>query len=212
VREQIVVAALADPGRWERRLLSSVETEANRSVQGLSLAEIAARRGVPPEDLVLDLLVEERGHAGMVGFGMNEEDVRRVIAHPLAMIGSDAAAAAPYGILGRDHPHPRTYGTFPRLLGHYVREQGLLSLEEAVAKMTSRPAAKLGLRDRGRIAPGLAADLVVFDPNTIADRATYQHPHQYPAGIHYVIVNGILELDRETHQDRLPGRVLQPPR
>lgn len=211
VRE-LAQAAQADPGRWERRLLASAGTEANRALQGKSLAEIAKLRGTPPEQTVLDLLIEESTDAGMVGFGMCEEDVRRVLAHPLATIGSDSASQAPYGLLGRSHPHPRTYGTFARVLGHYCREEGLFPLEEAVAKMTGRAAARLRLRDRGIIAPGMAADIVVFDPEAIADRATYEEPHQYAAGVRWVIVNGVLELDGEQHQEKMPGMVLVPAR
>jgi len=189
-------------------MVSSVESKANRLLQGMTLAEISQRRGAPAEQVVLDLLLEEEGHVSMVGFGMGEEDVKRFIAHPLGMIGSDAAAVAPHGTLGLGHPHPRAYGTFPRVLGQYVREEKALSLEAAVEKMTACPAAKLGLADRGRIAAGMAADIVVFDPETIADQATYQRPHQYPVGIHYVLVNGVVELDHECHQERYPGRVL----
>ncbi|UCC67668.1 MAG: amidohydrolase family protein, partial [Armatimonadota bacterium] len=156
-----------------------------------------------------DLLIEESGQAGMVGFGMSEQDVSRAITHRLAMIGSDAAAIAPYGLLGEGHPHPRGYGTFARVLGHYVREEKMLSLEEAVAKMTSRPAEKLGLRDRGRLAPEMAADIVVFDADAMSDRATYREPHQYAAGIRWVIVNGVVELEGEEHKGRLAGRVLE---
>jgi N-acyl-D-amino-acid deacylase len=208
---ELAQAAEADPGRWERRLLASAGTEANRELQGKTLAEIAKLRGMPPEQTVLDLLIEEQTDAGMVGFGMCEDDVRRVLAHPLATIGSDSASQAPYGVLGRSHPHPRTYGSFARVLGHYAREEGLFSLEEAVAKMTGRSAARLGLRDRGIIAPGMAADIVVLDPEAIADRATYEEPHQYAAGVRWVIVNGVLELDGEEHQEKLPGMVLAPP-
>jgi N-acyl-D-aspartate/D-glutamate deacylase len=156
----------------------------------------------------MDLLIEESGQASMVGFGMCEDDVRRVLSHRLAMIGSDAAASAPYGVLGEGHPHPRTYGTFARVLGHYARDEGLFPLEEAVAKMTSRSAARLGLADRGRLAPGFAADIAVFDAGTVADRATFQEPQQYPTGVRYVIVNGVIELDGEENQERWPGRVL----
>ncbi len=208
VREELAAAAAADPGRWERRLLSSVESGANRPLQGMTLAEIAKGRGAAPEEVVMDLLIEEGGQGSMVGFGMCEEDVARAISHPAATIGSDAAAVAPYGVLGEGHPHPRSYGTFPRVLGHYVREEKMLSLEEAVAKMTGRPAERLGLADRGRIAEGMAADIVVFDAETVGDRATYEQPHQYPVGIRYVIVNGVVELEGEEHRGRLAGRVL----
>jgi len=192
VREELAAEAAADAGRWERRLLASVETDANRPLQGKTIAEIAGARGEAAEEVVMELLVEERAQAGMVGFGMCEEDVRRVLSHPAGVVGSDSAAQAPYGVLGKSHPHPRTYGTFARVLGHYVREEKLFSLEEGVAKMTGRPAAKLGLSDRGRIAPGMAADIVVFDAEMVAERATYEAPHQYAAGVRYVMVNGVV--------------------
>jgi N-acyl-D-amino-acid deacylase len=208
LRRELVAAEAADPGRWERRMVAAVDTEGNRVCQGLTLAQIAERRNARPEEVILDLLLEESGHVSMVGFGMDEGDVKRIIAHPVSIIGSDAAAVAPYGPLGLGHPHPRGYGTFPRVLGHYARDEGAVSLEAAVAKMTGKPAQKLGLKDRGFLAPGMAADIVVFDADTIADRATYQEPHQYPVGIHYVIVNGVVELEGETHHDRRPGRVL----
>ena len=139
---------------------------------------------------------------------MCEEDVKRVVAHPVGMIGSDAASVAPYGLLGKGHPHPRTYGTFARVLGRYVREERALTLEAAVYKMTALPAAKLGLRDRGRLAPGLAADICIFDPNTIADRAAFEKPQQYAEGVKYVIVNGVVEVEGEEHRNRRPGRAL----
>jgi N-acyl-D-amino-acid deacylase len=205
---ELADAAQADPGRWERRLLASAGTEANRPLQGKTIAEIARLRGRPPEQTVLDLLIEEKTDAGMVGFGMSEEDVWRVLAHPLATIGSDSASQAPYAVLGKSHPHPRTYGTFARVLGHYAREQGLFPLEEAVAKMTGRAAARLGLSDRGIIAPGMAADIVVFDPQTIVDKATFEKPHQYAAGVRWVIVNGVVELDGGEHREKRPGKVL----
>ncbi len=174
----------------------------------MKIADIATVRGVAPEEVVLDLLLEERANASMVGFGMCEEDVRRVLSHPLATIGSDSSSKAPYGILGQDHPHPRTYGTFPRVLGHYAREESLFSLEDAVAKMTGRTADRLKLADRGRIAERMAADIVVFDPAAIADTATYDRPHQYAKGVRWVIVNGVIELEGEEHRDRRPGNVL----
>ena len=156
----------------------------------------------------MDLLVEERGAVGMVGFGMDDGDVREFIASPLGTIGSDASAIAPYGALGVTHPHPRAYGTFVRVLGKYVREEGALTLEAAVAKMSRLPAEQLGLKDRGRLAPGMAADIVVFDPATVSDRATFEAPHQYAAGVRWVIVNGVLELDGEKHLGNKPGKVL----
>jgi N-acyl-D-amino-acid deacylase len=210
IRSMLETSAQADPGRWERRMVSSVDSEQNRALQGMTLAEIAAQRKQPAEEVVIGLLLEEKGRVGMVGFGMCEEDVQRVVAHPVGMIGSDAAAVGPQGLLGQGHPHPRTYGTFVRVLGRYVREAKALSLEAAVAKMTSRPAQKLGLQDRGLIAPGMAADICVFDPAAIADRATYQQPQQFPAGVHYVLVNGVIEVEGQEHHGRGAGRVLAP--
>jgi len=208
IKQFMCAAAAEDPGRWERRMVASVESEERRPLQGLTIAQIAAEQGREPEDVVVGLLLAEQGRVSMVGFGMCEEDVTRVVAHPTGMIGSDAASLAPYGLLGKGHPHPRTYGTFARVLGRYVREERALTLEAAVHKMTALPAAKLGLKDRGILAPGLAADIVVFDPNTIADRTTFEQPQQYAAGIAYVIVNGVMELIGEEHQDQRPGKVL----
>jgi N-acyl-D-amino-acid deacylase len=206
--EEITQEAEADPGRWERRLLASADSKGNRGLLGLTIEDISAQRGTPPVETVLNLLVEEKLDAGMVGFGMCEEDVRKVLSHPLATIGSDSAATAPYGILGDQHPHPRTYGSFVRVLGHYSRDEGVFPLEEAVAKMTSRAADRLGLSDRGRLAPGCAADICIFDPATIADTATYQQPQQYPAGVRWVLVNGVVEIDGTEHQEQGPGKVL----
>jgi N-acyl-D-amino-acid deacylase len=211
IERELAAAAGAEPGMWEQRLVAAVGANGNRGLQGLTLAQAAARLRLRPEQVVTKLLAEEQGRVSMVGFGMSEEDVRTIVAHPGCMIGSDAVTAAPYGPLGQSHPHPRGYGTFPRVLGHYVREERVLALEAAVAKMTGGPARKLGLADRGRVAAGMAADLVVFDPARIADRASYEKPHQYPAGVHYVIVNGVIELRGETHCDRRPGRVLARP-
>ncbi len=208
IRRALVDAAMQEPGRWTRRLVSSVESESNRPLQGMTIADIAELRMQPAEEVIMDLLVEEKGSVGMVGFGMRDDDVSRFVSSPLGTIGSDASAVAPYGDLGRGHPHPRTYGTFARVLGHYVREQKALTLEQAVHKMTGLPAQFLGLTDRGLLAPGMAADIVVFDPATVSDRSVYERPHQYAAGIRCVIVNGVLELDGDKHQGQKPGRVL----
>jgi len=178
-------------------------------LEGRTIEEIARERNVDPFDLVFDLLIEEEASVGIVLFTMCEEDMRRVLVHPLSMIGSDSSARAPYGVLGKGKPHPRTYGTFPRILGRYVREERLLTLEEAIRKMTSLPAQKLGLRDRGVIHEGAWADLVILDPERVIDQATYQDPHRYPVGIEYVLVNGVIVIEREKHTKALPGRVLR---
>jgi N-acyl-D-amino-acid deacylase len=140
---------------------------------------------------------------------MKEENLRRILAHPLVGIGTDGEARAPYGILGRGKPHPRVYGTFPRVLGKYVREEKLVRLEEMVKKMTSIPAKKFGISKRGVLKAGNFADIVVFDAGRIIDKATWSDPHQYPAGVEYVIVNGEIVIDRGAHTGKLPGRILR---
>jgi N-acyl-D-aspartate/D-glutamate deacylase len=146
----------------------------------------------------------------MVGFGMSEENVERGLAHPLASVCSDGGAVAIDGPTRRGRPHPRSVGTFPRVLGRYVRERKALTLEDAIRKMTSRPAGRVKLADRGRIAVGMAADLVAFDPATVIDKATFEDPFQYPVGIELVMVNGEIALDRGTRTDARSGTGLQP--
>jgi N-acyl-D-amino-acid deacylase len=142
---------------------------------------------------------------------MDEETTEMVLSHPFVMLGSDGSSLAPYGPLSKGKPHPRNYGTFPRFLGYYVRERKLLTLPEAIKKMTCKPAAKLGLKDRGSLKQGSFADIVIFDPKTIADKATFIEPHQYPVGIDYVLVNGTTVIDHGEHTGRLPGKVLYGP-
>ncbi|MEX2470897.1 MAG: amidohydrolase family protein, partial [Gemmatimonadota bacterium] len=154
-------------------------------------------------ELVID--AQLRGGASAIYHVLDEDDVARIMRHPWTMVASDGRLTEP----GIGHPHPRWYGTFPRVLGHYARELGVLTLEEAVRKMTSLPAETLGLDDRGRIAEGLVADLVVFDPETVIDRATFQDPHQYPEGIDFVVVNGVVTVDGGEYLDVRPGRVLR---
>ncbi len=196
-------------GDWDRCLVASVEQPQNEEFEGKSLAQIAEISGKTPTDAVFDLLLEEGGSVPAVYFLMSEEDVRYAMQVPWVSFGSDGSAVQPEGILGRGKPHPRWYGTFPRILGKYVREEGVISLEEAVRKMTSLNAEKLGIKDRGQIAEGKKADLVVFDPEQVVDRATFANPHQYPVGIEYVIVNGIPVLERGKHLDTKPGRILR---
>jgi N-acyl-D-amino-acid deacylase len=155
------------------------------------------------------LLIQENGHVSCVLVSLCEVDVEMVMRWPHTMIGSDASSVAPYGPLGNGKPHPRAYGTFPRVLGHYARERRVLSWEEAIHKMTGLPAARLGLRDRGTLAAGNWADVVVFDPAAVADRATFQEPHQYAAGIEHVFVNGTAVVGHGEHTGALPGRVLR---
>jgi len=194
---------------WEDIVVSRVASEQNQSCVGRSIAEIAAERGVDPCDAVFDLLVEEKLDVGQVHFCLSEDDVKTVMAHPTVMIGSDGSALAAEGPLASGKPHPRSYGTFARVLGKYVREEKTLRLEEAVRKMTSLPASKLGLFDRGILRPGMMADITIFDPATVADRATFTEPHQYAAGIHHVFVNGVQVVAEGEHTGARPGRILR---
>jgi N-acyl-D-amino-acid deacylase len=147
----------------------------------------------------------------MILFQLDEGDLRRALAHPYVMIGSDGSSLATDGELASGKPHPRSYGTFPRVLARYAREQTLLSLEEAVRKMTALPAQRLRLSDRGVLAVGAKADIVAFDPDRVQDLATYEEPHRYPVGIDYVLVNGRVVIDGGAHTGVLPGRILSPP-
>lgn len=183
----------------------------DRALQGRTVAEAAAAAGQPPAEWTLDLLIREEGFLAAIFHLMDEADVVRVLRWPHSAIGSDAATTAPDGPMGGDQPHPRAYGTFPRVLGRYVRELGVLSWEEAVRRMTSLPAARLRLADRGVIRPGARADLVAFDPETVIDRATYADPHQFPTGIETVIVNGVSVILGGAHTGALPGQVLHRP-
>lgn len=193
----------------EHIIVTDVASERNRHVVGKALVEIARAREQDPLDATLDLLVEERGHVSIVLFSMSEEDMRTCLCHPLGCVGTDGLVFAPYGPLSRGKPHPRSYGTFPRVLGRYVREEGLLPLEEAVRKCTSLPATRLGLTDRGLLKPGMRADIVVFDSATILDAATFEDPHRHPEGIAWVIVNGAVTVDGDEHLNPGAGQVVR---
>lgn len=189
-------------------LVTDVATEANAWTIGLRLDAVAQQRGQDPLEATMDLLAEENGHVSVCLFSMHEEDMRLALAHPLGCVATDGLAFAPYGPLSRSRPHPRSYGTYPRVLGRYVRELGLLSLPEAIRKCTDWPASRLALKRRGLVREGYAADLVVFDPATIADRATFENPHQYPVGITLVVVNGQVTVQDDRHSGAAAGRLL----
>src|SRR5262249_5149410 len=155
---------------------------------GKTLAEVSAARGKDWTETVMDLVQEDRSRVGVVFFQMSEDNVRKEIRLPWVSFGSDAASMAPEGVFLKTSAHPRAYGNFARLLGRYVREEKIVSLSEAIRRLTSFPAANLGLTGRGRLAKGLFADVVVFDPQTIADTATYEQPHQYARGVRHVVV------------------------
>ncbi|MGC9316591.1 MAG: N-acyl-D-amino-acid deacylase family protein [Armatimonadota bacterium] len=194
---------------FDRILITDVHSEENADAVGRTLEEIMQERGTDPTDTFLDLLVEERGHVSAVFFSMAEEDVREALAHPLACIATDGLAFAPEGPAHLGNPHPRSYGTYPRLFGRYVREERLVPLEEAVRRSTAWPAERMGLTDRGRIARGLRADLVLFDRRRIIDTATWDDPHQFPRGIEFVIVGGKIALEQSRQSTERYGWALR---
>jgi N-acyl-D-amino-acid deacylase len=203
------LAKVAMIGGWDNVMITGgVPDSSLRAVVGQRVGTFATSRGEDPYALARRLIEVSRGGAGMVGFAMSEENLDRILAHPLAMVCSDGGGFAIDGPARRGSPHPRGLGTFPRVLGRYVRERKALPLSDAIRKMTSAPAQRLHLRDRGRLATGMAADVVVFDAATVADRATYEAPFQYPVGINAVIVNGAVALLDGTRGDRHTGRGL----
>jgi len=196
-------------GSWDAVMISYTFTDANRVYQGKTLKQIAEETQIDPFEFCCKLLIAEDNRVLMVGFGMNEEGTERIIAYPLTMIASDAGSEAPYGKSAQGRPHPRAYGTFPRAIARYVRERKIVTLPEMIKKMTMMPAEKLGLQDRGVIAAGKWADIVVFDYEKIQDKATFLEPHQYPVGIPYVFVNGVAVIKNGEHTGSLPGRILR---
>ena len=188
----------------------SLGTSRTRSVDaGRTIAELARSVGVEPIDLVCDLLEADAGATYVVVCSIDEADVQALLRSSAVLVGSDGRAVAPDSVAGQGRPHPRFYGTFPRVLGHCARDLGLLSLPEAVHKMTGAPARVLGLVERGLLREGYWADITTFDPATIIDRATYDDPHRYPRGIPTVVVNGVVVVDSGEHTGALPGRVLR---
>jgi len=192
---------------WHNILIAGARK--NHELDGKTTWDLAELWGRDPVEAVMDLLVAEEGSVSIVIFSMCEDDVKMVMRAPFVMVGSDSGAKAPYGPLSEGKPHPRAYGTFPRLLARYVREQGVLTWPEAVRKMTSLPAGKLGLDRRGLLVEGSFADVVVFDPLSVADTATFVEPHQYPVGIDCVLVNGVVTVERGEHTGALAGRLLR---
>ncbi len=181
-------------GGWDDVQLSGVHAAEDRDAEGKRLGAYARALALDPYDVALELLRRSHGDVGMLGYAMSEENLERILAHPLGMVCTDGGAFAIDGPTRRGSPHPRGAGSFPRVLGRYVRERNVMSLATAIRKMTSMPAARVSLTDRGCLAPGMAADVVVFDPARVADRATFDAPFQYPVGINIVIVNGMIAL------------------
>jgi N-acyl-D-amino-acid deacylase len=194
---------IAQLGSWDSVQISRTRTAANAWIRGRRLGEAARERGMDPFDLTLQLLSDEGGSVGMIGFGMSEENTARVLSHPLGMICSDGSVYSPDA---SGSPHPRSYGTFPRVLGYYVREKKIMPLATAIHKMTGLPARKIRLADRGVIRPGAYADFVAFDPSSIQDQATFADPRRKPTGISAVGVNGVVTVREGTLTGELAGR------
>lgn len=195
-------------GSWDKVLISSVRTEKNRWLEGLNLEQASRLQGKDIFTFIRDLLLDEEGQVSMVCFAMSEENLKRILKHPLTFLCTDGELASTRGVLFRGKPHPRYYGSFPRAIAEYVRKEKIMSLEEMIRKMTSAPAEKFRLRKRGRIKEDYLADLVLFDLQKIQDRATWADPHQYPEGLPYVVVNGKLVVDGGQITGQLPGDIL----
>jgi N-acyl-D-amino-acid deacylase len=216
-----VAAEMQKPGSdWEnlylgagadKMILAGFKNDALKPLTGKTLAEVAAMRGKSPEETAMDLVVEDGSRVGTIYFLMSEDNVRKQIQLPWMSFGSDAESQAPEGVFLKSSTHPRAYGNVARLLGRYVRDEKLIPLEEAVRRLTSLPATNLGLAGRGALKPGYYADVVVFDPATIADRATFEQPQQYAVGMRDVYVNGVAVLKDGEHSGATPGRAVRGP-
>jgi N-acyl-D-aspartate/D-glutamate deacylase len=193
---------------FENMILSHTESERDKRLVGKNLAQMSSEIGRDPYEIMFDIIVNDP-NAITVGFYGHEEDLERTMRHPEVLFCTDMWTVAPNGPVTGGKPHPRAYGSFPRVLGRYVREKGILSLEEAIHRMTGKTARRLGLRDRGTITEGSFADLTIFDPETIEDTATFECPAQYPNGISYVIVNGKIVVENATHTGVAAGKVLR---
>ncbi|HEX9730182.1 MAG TPA: D-aminoacylase [Gemmatimonadales bacterium] len=205
--ENLLLAA----GTAENVLLVGFKQDSLKYLTGKSLAEVATMRGASPEETAMDLVVLDDSRVGTVYFLMSEENIKTQIALPWVSFGSDAGSPATAGVFLRSNPHPRAYGNVARLLGKYVRDEQVIPLEEAVRRLTALPAENLAIRHRGKLEPGYFADIVVFDPATIQDHATFQEPHQYATGVVHVFVNGTQVLHDGEHTGALPGRVVRGP-
>jgi dihydroorotase/N-acyl-D-amino-acid deacylase len=220
-RERIRREMADASGAWENQwlgagggdgvMIAAVLDPSLRQYQGLTVTEIARRMKVDPRDAVMDMVVTDRGETDCIISIMDERDVRAALADPMVAIGTDSGARAEDGPLAGTASHPRGWGSFPRVLGHYVREERLLTLEEAVRRFTSRPAARLGLHDRGLVKPGFAADLAIFDAATIRDTSTFEDPNHYSVGMRWVFVNGAAVIADGAITAERPGRVLRGP-
>lgn len=192
-------------------LLNGFKTEALKPLTGKRLSEVAEMRGTSPEDTAIDLVIEDGSRVEAVYFLMSEDNLRKKLRLPWVSFASDSGSLAPEGVFLRSNPHPRAYGNFARWLGRYVRDEQLVPLEEAIRRLTSLPAENLGIKERGRLSEGFYADVVIFDPATIQDHATFDAPHQYATGVKHVFVNGTQVLKDGDHTGATPGRVVRGP-
>ena len=198
-------------GSADKVLLIGFKNDKLKPLTGKTLAEVARMRGTDPENTILDLVLEDQSRVGTVYFLMDEENIKKQIKIPWVSFGSDAESMAPEGVFLKSNPHPRAYGNFARLLGKYVRDEKVISLQEAIRRLTSLPAGNLGLDRRGMLKKGFFADVVIFDPNTIADKATFEKPHQFAIGVRDVFVNGVQMLKDGQHTGKFSGRALWGP-
>jgi N-acyl-D-amino-acid deacylase len=192
-------------------LLCVVQSPSLKPLQGKTLAQAAQIRHQDPLDALLDILIEDKAFTSVAVFGMDEKDVSLALSQPWVSVDNDSQGTAPTGLLGQEHPHPRAYATFPRIIRKYVREDHLLTLPDAIRKFTSLPAQKLGLSDRGVLKQGLWADVAIFDPGQIHDVATFENPNQLSVGIQYLLVNGVPVISQGKTTAALPGKVLRGP-
>jgi N-acyl-D-amino-acid deacylase len=198
-------------GSPDRVLLIGFKNEKLKPLTGKSLAEVARRRGKSPEETAMDLVIEDGSRVSTVYFLMSEDNVRQAIGLPWVSFGSDEGSLAPEGVFLKSNPHPRAYGNFARLLGHYGRDEKIVRLPDLIRRLTSFPAENLRIQERGSLKPGYFADVVVFDPKKIRDHATYDQPHQYSTGVAHVFVNGVQVLKKGGHTGAKPGRVVRGP-
>jgi len=221
IRQQLKKEVVTDSKEWENIFLGSggaagvlIGSVVNRELEGLQgkrLSEIAAQQNKDPLDALFDLILADRGQTGAIYFMMLEDDVRAALRSPFVSVCTDSAARATDGPLSASKSHPRGWGSYPRILSRYVRDEHLLTLEQAIHKMTGMPASRVGLRDRGLLRVGMFADVTIFDPEKVQDRATFEMPNQYPVGINYVIVNGEVEVDNGKRTPALAGRAIRGP-
>tara|TARA_Y100001936_G_C15918871_1_gene582855 strand:- start:61 stop:975 length:915 start_codon:yes stop_codon:yes gene_type:complete len=210
IREEVQEGIGGLAPKWETVILSSSNNNKNKELIGMSIIQIAKKRKIDPAETALQLVEEEIGAVPVTVHNRLESDIRCFMDHRLAMFGSDGNAVSPNGFYKSGRPHPRFYGTYPRILGRYVREQpSVLKLEEAIYKMTGFPAKRLCMKNRGIIKEGYIADLTIFDSKKIIDNATFDDPHRYPSGIPYVLVTGEIVIDNGVHSNKTPGKVLR---